>query len=88
MGTMRRLVRPGPGTEGANARSAETLRIVLSAVALPVCALAAVWAFAQADVEGPARSGFLAVGVLLAVVAVAAAIDLVVLLRRRGRRRE
>jgi hypothetical protein len=82
---------PRTGTEPVTARSALGLRLILSAVFLPVfLALTvyfAVWAADAAPGESPTRGTLVGTTVVCAVVALLAALDLVVVLRRRGRER-
>lgn len=66
-------------TEPDTARSALNLRLVLAAFGLVVCAVLSVLVL---------RAGYAAPGLLLLALAVAAAVDLVVVLRRRQRRAE
>ncbi|WP_084961024.1 DUF6343 family protein [Thermoactinospora rubra] len=69
------------GTEPVNARSAVRARRVLSLIALPVALLLAVFFLARAQATGEAVWGWEAA--IAGAVALAAAIDLAVLSRRR-----
>lgn len=70
------------GSEPANARSAYGLRAVLAALGVGVAGLLAV-AFGLRAADAPAERGqWVAMTAVLAVLAVAAAVDLVVVLRR------
>ena len=64
-------------TEPDAARSALNLRLALAAFGLVVCAVLSVLVL---------RAGYAAPGLVLLALAVAAAVDLVVVLRRRQRR--
>ncbi|MHC5705214.1 hypothetical protein HHX38_13445 [Streptomyces sp. PKU-MA01144] len=74
------------GTEPVTARSALTLRLVLSLVALPVFAagtgLFAAWADASGPMDSPSPSVLVALAVVCGVLAVVAAADLLVIGRR------
>ncbi|MQA87109.1 MAG: hypothetical protein GEV03_21405 [Streptosporangiales bacterium] len=75
--------RPGTGTEARMARSAYRLRLILSALALPIGVAAGVWLIQGAD-NGPwDATGIRVAGAICVAVALAAAIDIVVILRRR-----
>ncbi|MEU3556613.1 DUF6343 family protein [Streptomyces fragilis] len=79
------------GTEPVTARSALGLRLLLSAVFLPVfvalTVLFALWAADAGPGESPDRGMLVAFTVVCALVALLAAVDLLVVLRRRGRAR-
>ncbi|MGK5529581.1 DUF6343 family protein [Streptomyces sp. URMC 129] len=89
---MNRGRRPRTGTEPVTAYSALRLRLLLSGIFLPffaaVTVVLAVWwaASDSGDQPSPAELGRLTVG--CAVLTVLAAIDLVVVLRRRRAQRE
>lgn len=73
------------GTEPATARTAVWLRLTLAALALVGFSLAA-WAFAAAaDRPGGNNDGEAALAIGCALIAATAAVDLVVLGRRRAR---
>lgn len=79
------------GTEPVTARSALGLRLLLSAVFLPVfvalTVFFALWAADAGSGENPDRSMLVAFTVVCALVALLAAVDLLVVLRRRRRAR-
>ncbi|MFJ9927766.1 MULTISPECIES: DUF6343 family protein [Streptomyces] len=87
-GTARRT--PG-GSEPATARSALGLRLILSALFLPVFAAAtagfAVWAAHQRPGDSPGQGPLTALAVICGVLALAAALDLVRVTARRRRER-
>ncbi|MFD9968684.1 DUF6343 family protein [Streptomyces sp. NPDC059017] len=74
------------GTEPVTARSALTLRLVLSLVAVPVfvagTVLFAAWAGASGPLDSPAPAVLVALAVACGVLALVAAVDLLVLGRR------
>lgn len=85
MDELKRLIRPGSGSEARTARSMYGLRLVLSLVAFPLAIIAAIWFLLNAD-DGPWNStGMVVVGVICAAVAFVAAVDIVVIRRRRGK---
>jgi hypothetical protein len=79
------------GTEPVTARSALGLRLLLSAVFLPVfvalTVFFALWAADAGPGESPSRGALVATTVVFALVALLAAVDLLVVLRRRRRER-
>ncbi|MET8574208.1 DUF6343 family protein [Streptomyces sp. NPDC005012] len=82
---------PRTGTEPVTARSALGLRLLLSAVFLPVfvalTVFFALWAADAGPGESPSRGTLVGTTVVCAVVALLAALDLLVVLRRRRRER-
>ena len=82
---------PRTGTEPVTARSALRLRLLLSAVFLPVFAAAtagfALWAARSNPGDSPGSGVLAALAVLCGILALAAALDLVVLTARRRRER-
>ncbi|MEU7429229.1 DUF6343 family protein [Streptomyces sp. NPDC040750] len=81
---------PRAGTEPATARSALGLRMVLSAAFLPLFAAAtagfAVWAVHQGTGGSPGSGPLTVLAAICGILALAAAVDLVVLTARRRRR--
>ncbi|MFF9765074.1 DUF6343 family protein [Streptomyces sp. NPDC014636] len=79
------------GTEPATARSALGLRLALSAVFLPLFAAAtagfAVWAAHQGPGDSPGSGPLTVLAVICGILALAAAVDLVVVTARRRRER-
>lgn len=77
------------GTEPVNARSPVGLRLLLSAVYVPVftaaAVLFAVWSVRSGPHDSPGTTVLDAIAGGCAALALVAALDLVVLLRRRGR---
>ncbi|MFK4144779.1 DUF6343 family protein [Streptomyces sp. NPDC004065] len=82
---------PRTGTEPVTAQSPLGLRLLLSAVFLPLFAAAtvffAVWAADAGPGASPGRGPLIAVAVVCGVVALLAAADLTVVLRRLRRER-
>ncbi|MFF8726874.1 DUF6343 family protein [Streptomyces sp. NPDC015171] len=82
---------PRTGDEPATARSALRLRLLLSALFLPVFAAAtagfAVWAAHQGPDDSPGPGPLTALAVVCGLLALAAALDLAVVSRRRRRER-
>lgn len=75
-------------SEPVKARSALGLRTVLSLIALPLAVVAGVVLLAVAPASGDRRAPYVVSAIVCLAVAVIAAIDLVVLARRRRQRRE
>ncbi|MGW8066159.1 DUF6343 family protein [Streptomyces ziwulingensis] len=82
---------PRTGTEPVTAQSALRLRLVLSAVFLPLfvagSAFFAVWAADTGPGDSPGRGGLVLLAVGCAVLALSAAVDLLVVARRLRRER-
>ncbi|CAL9366034.1 hypothetical protein SUDANB176_00770 [Streptomyces sp. enrichment culture] len=82
---------PRRGTEPWNAQSPLGLRLLLSGVFLPVFFAAAVlfglWAASSEPGDSPGRGVLLAIAVLCGVLALLAAIDVLVVIRRLRRER-
>ncbi|KOX01940.1 MULTISPECIES: DUF6343 family protein [unclassified Streptomyces] len=89
-GALRRRF-PRTGTEPATARSALRLRLLLSAVFLPLFAAAtagfAVWAAHQGPGDSPGTGPLTALAAVCGLLALAAALDLAVVARRSRRER-
>lgn len=83
MSELKRFFRPGPGTEARTARSAYGVRLLLSALMLPIGVAAGGW-FLQAAGGGRwDTTGMRIAGVICIAVALVAAIDIAVILRKR-----
>ncbi|MER7840794.1 DUF6343 family protein [Streptomyces sp. NPDC096040] len=82
---------PRTGTEPVTARSAVRLRLLLSGIFLPLfaasCVLFGVWAAHSRAVDSPGRAVLVALAVVCGVLALAAALDLLVVMRRLRRER-
>ncbi|MEU2221804.1 DUF6343 family protein [Streptomyces sp. NPDC018347] len=82
---------PRTGGEPVTARSAQRLRLLLSAVFLPVFAAAtagfAVWAAGQGPGDSPGTGPLTVLAVVCGLLALTAALDLAVLSARRRRER-
>lgn len=83
---------PRTGTEPATAQSALRLRLLLSAVFLPLfvagAAFFGVWAADTGPGDSPGRGGLVLIAVVCAVLALLAAADLAVVTRRLRRERD
>ncbi|WP_330336266.1 DUF6343 family protein [Streptomyces sp. NBC_00557] len=83
---------PRTGTEPATARSALRLRRLLSAVFLPVFAAAtagfALWASRSGPGDSPGSGPLTVLAAVCGVLALGAALDLVIVSRRRRRERQ
>lgn len=82
---------PRSGTEPVTAQSPLGLRLILSGVFLPLFGAAAwlfgVWAADSGPADSPGRGVLIAVAALCAALALLAAVDLVVVVRRLRRER-
>ncbi|GAA3506165.1 hypothetical protein GCM10019016_132800 [Streptomyces prasinosporus] len=82
---------PRSGTEPRNARSPLALRLLLSGVFLPVFFVAAVlfglWAAGSGPGDSPGRGVLLALAAVCGVLALVAAVDVLVVIRRLRRER-
>ncbi|MEW1777902.1 DUF6343 family protein [Streptomyces sp. NPDC086777] len=83
--------RPRTGTEPVTARSPLRLRRLLSSLFLPLFAMAtalfAAWAAASGAGDSPGRGALVTLAAVCAALAVAAAVDLLVVSRRLHRER-
>lgn len=79
------------GSEPVTARSALGLRLLITIVALPLFVAGAVlfawWAVSSGQTDAPGSSSLAGLAVVCGLLAVFAALDLVVILRRRSRER-
>ncbi|MEU0965332.1 DUF6343 family protein [Streptomyces sp. NPDC005917] len=82
---------PRTGTEPVTARSAVRLRLLLSGIFLPLfaaaCVLFAVWAAHSGTGDSPGRGVLVTLAAVCAALALAAAMDLLVVIRRLRRER-